>query len=300
MTNAHPALRTVLFAPGDDRRKIEKAFGLRASAVMLDLEDAVAASEKGAARAIVCECLLGRTPNSTLPGVRINSLASGLADADLDALATALPQIALITVPMVESADEIRHIAGRLDQLESAIGAPAGAVALLAMTETARGVLAARDIAASSERLRTLVFGPADLGRELGVEPSADGFEHLYARSAIVLAARAAGKQGPLDGPYLNLSDDGGCVTSANWSRRLGFQGKIALHPRQLPIVAAAFAPGERALASAREIDRAFAEAEAAGVSSIKLADGTFVDYPVAERARDLLREGETGILPDA
>ena len=132
------------------------------------------------------------------------------------------------------------------------------------------------------------------------MEPSADGFEHLHARSAIVLAARAAGKEGPLDGPYLNLADDEGCATSANWSRRLGFQGKIALHPRQLPIVAAAFAAGERELSRAREIDRAFSEAEAAGVSSIKLADGTFVDYPVAERARDLLREGETGILPDA
>ena len=301
MTNPQPPLRTVLFAPGNDRRKIDKAFGLRASAVMLDLEDAVAASEKVAARAIVCECLLGPSrPSSTLPGVRINSLASGLADADLDALAAALPRIALITVPMVEGADEIRHVAGRLDELERASGTPAGTVALLAMTETARGVLAAREIAASSERLRTLVFGPADLGRELGVEPSADGFEHLYARSAVVLAARAAGKEGPLDGPYLNLADDEGCVTSANWSRRLGFQGKIALHPRQLPIVAAAFAAGERELSRAREIDRAFAEAEAAGVSSIKLADGTFVDYPVAERARDLLREGETGILPDA
>jgi citrate lyase subunit beta/citryl-CoA lyase len=300
MTSPHPALRTVLFAPGNDRRKSEKAFGLRPSAVMLDLEDAVAASEKVAARAAVCETLLDLSPSSTLAGVRINSLASSLADADLDALAEALPRIALITVPMVEGAEEIRHAAGRLDELERATGVPSGSVALLAMTETARGVLAAREIAAASERLRTLVFGPADLGRELGVEPSADGFEHLYARSAVVLAARAAGKEGPVDGPYLNLADDEGCATSAGWSRRLGFQGKVALHPRQLPIVAAAFAPGERELLRAREIDRAFAEAEASGVSSIKLADGTFVDYPVAERARDLLREGETGILPDA
>jgi citrate lyase subunit beta/citryl-CoA lyase len=300
MNSPQPALRTVLFVPGNDRRKIDKALGLGVSAVMLDLEDAVAGSEKLAARAVVCESLLAAAPSSTLQGVRINSLASGLADADLDALAPALPRIALITMPMVESADEIRHVAGRLDALESAVGASASSVALLAMAETARGVLGAREIAESSPRLRTLVFGPADLARELGVELTAEGFEHLHARSAIVLAARAAGKEGPLDGPYLELSDDQGCAVSAAWSRRLGFQGKIALHPRQIAIVAAAFAPGERELARAREIDRAFTEAEAAGVSSIKLVDGTFVDYPVAERARDILRAGETGILPDA
>ena len=132
------------------------------------------------------------------------------------------------------------------------------------MAETARGVLAAREIAESSPRLRTFIFGPADLGKELGVEPTADGFEHLHARSAIVLAARAAGKEGPVDGPYLKLDDDEGCAVSSAWARRLGFQGKVVLHPRQLPIAAAAFAPGERELAWAREVDRAFAEAEAA------------------------------------
>jgi citrate lyase subunit beta/citryl-CoA lyase len=293
MNPAQPPLRTVLFAPGNDRRKIDKALGLGATAAMLDLEDAVAASEKDAARAIVRESALAARSDGPLVGVRINSLASGLADADLDALAPALPRIALITVPMVEEPSEIRHVAGRLDELERAAGAPAGAIAILAMAETARGVLAARAIAESSPRLRTFIFGPADLGRELGVEPTAEGTEHLHARSALVLAARAAGKEGPVDGPYLRLDDDEGCAVSSAWARRLGFQGKVVLHPRQLPIAAAAFAPGECELAWAREVDRAFAEAEAAGISSIKLADGTFVDYPVAQRARDILRASD-------
>ncbi len=161
------------------------------------------------------------------------------------------------------------------------------------MAETARGVLAAREIAESSPRLRTFIFGPADLGRELGVEPTAEGTEQLHARSALVLAARAAGKEGPVDGPYLKLDDDEGCAISSDWARRLGFQGKVVLHPRQLPIAAAAFAPSARDLAWAREVDRAFSEAEASGVSSIKLADGTFVDAPVAERARDILRASD-------
>jgi citrate lyase subunit beta/citryl-CoA lyase len=291
MDAAQHALRTILFVPGSDRRKIDKALALHATAVMLDLEDAVAAGEKAAARAIVVESALSASAEGPLVGVRINSPASGLADADLDALAPALARIALITVPMVDGPDEIRHVAARLDELEPAAGGPQ--VALLAMAETARGVLAARAIAESSPRLRTFIFGPADLGRELGVEATAEGLEHLHARSSIVLAARAAGKQGPVDGPYLKLDDDEGCALSSAWARRLGFQGKVVLHPRQLPIAAAAFAPGERELAWAREVDRAFVEAEAAGVSSIKLADGSFVDHPVAQRARDILRASD-------
>ena len=293
MNAAQLPLRTILFAPGNDRRKIDKALGLGATAAMLDLEDAVAASEKDAARAIVRESALAPPPGGPLVGVRINSLASGLADGDLDALAPALQRIALITVPMVEGPGEIRHVAGRLDELERAAGAPAGGVAILAMAETARGVLAAREIAESSPRLRTFLFGPADLGRELGVEPTAEGMEHLHARSAIVLAARAARKEGPVDGPHLELDDDEGCAVSSAWARRLGFQGKVVLHPRQLPIVTAAFAPDERELAWARDVDRAFAQAEANGISSLKLADGTFVDGPVAQRARDILRASD-------
>ena len=221
-------LRTVLFVPGDDRRKIDKALGLGASAVMLDLEDGVAVDAKAGARATVAEALLAAPPGSPPMGVRVNSLPTGLADSDLEALAGSLARIALITLPMVESADDVRHVAGRLDALERAAGVAAGSVALLAMTETARGILAAPAIAASSPRLRTLLFGPGDLGRELAVEHTADGFEHLHARSAMVLAARAAGKEGPIDGPYLKLDDDEGCAVSAAWARRLGFQGKVA------------------------------------------------------------------------
>ncbi len=287
-------LRTILFVPGNDRRKIDKALGLGATAVMLDLEDAVAASEKAAARAIVCESALSAGSDGPLVGVRINAPASGLADADLAALAPALSRIALITVPMVEGPDEIRHVAGRLDELERAAGLPAGGIDVLAMAETARGVLAAREIAESSPRLRTFIFGPADLGRELGVEPTADGFEHLHARSAIVLAARAAGKQGPVDGPYLKLDDDEGCAVSSRLgaTTRLSGQGRPAPAPaadrgRRVRDRASASSPG-RARSTAR-----LREAEAAGLSSIKLADGTFVDYPVAERARDILRASD-------
>ena len=261
---------------------------------MLDLEDAVAASEKAAARATVCECALAAATGGPLVGVRINSLASGLADADLAALAEALPRIALITVPMVEGPDEVRHVAGRLDELERAAGPCPAAVALLAMTETARGVLAARAIAESSPRLRTLMLRagrPRPRARR-----RADRRRHRVPPRPL---GRSCSRRAPPASRHRSTAPISSSTTTRAapsrraWARRLGFQGKVVLHPRQLPIAAAAFAPGERELAWAREVDRAFSEAEAAGVSSIKLADGTFVDYPVAERARDILRASD-------
>ena len=192
---------------------------------------------------------------------------------------------------MVEGPDDIHHVAARLDALERDAGVAAGSVALLAMTETARGILAAREIAAASPRVRTLMFGPADLGRELGVELTRRGLRAppRPLRRSCSRRARPA-RRGRSTGPISSSTTTRAAPSPSSWSRRLGFQGKVVLHPRQLPIAAAAFAPDERELAWAREVDRAFGEAEAAGVSSIKLADGTFVDYPVALRARDLLK----------
>jgi len=125
-------LRTLLFAPGNDRRKIDKALGLGASLVMLDLEDAVALGAKAAARASVREALLAAPAGSPPLGVRINATASGLADDDLDALADVLPRIALITIPMAESPDDVRHVAARLDVLDPAAGTAATPLLVMA------------------------------------------------------------------------------------------------------------------------------------------------------------------------
>ena len=110
-------------------------------------------------------------------------------------------------------------------------------------------------------------------------------------RGQLVLAARAAGLEGPIDGPFLGLKDDEGTRTSAQWAKRLGFQGKMVLHPQQLPIVAAVFAPSADEIAWAQAIVDAFAEHEAKGISAFKMPDGAFVDYPVVDRARAILRD---------
>ena len=196
---------------------------------------------------------------------------------------------------MVEGPDEIRHVAARLDELERAAGRHRGRSRRCSPWPRPRAACSRRARSPSrSPRLRTFIFGPADLGRELGVEPTADGIEHLHARSAIVLAARAAGKEGPVDGPYLKLDDDEGCAVSSAWARRLGFQGKVVLHPRQLPIAAAAFAPSERELAWAREVDRAFARGRGGRASPRSSSrTGRSSTTPSQQRARDILRASD-------
>jgi citrate lyase subunit beta/citryl-CoA lyase len=284
-------IRTLMFASANDPVRSLKAIAIGASAVCLDLEDAVATSEKAAARAVVAETLLDPSVEGANAHVRINGVDTAFCDDDLTALGPLLPRLSGILVPMVESADQVRHVAARLDALEAEHGVEAGAVRLIAIAETAKGVLAAPDVATSTPRLRTLLLGPADLAHDLGIELTADGYELFHVRSQLVLAARAAGLEGPIDGPFLGLKDDEGTRTSAQWAKRLGYQGKMVLHPQQLPVVAEVFAPSADEIAWAQTVVAAFAENEAKGISAFKLDDGTFVDYPVVHRAQSILRD---------
>ncbi len=201
-----------------------------------------------------------------------------------------MPRLHGLIVPMCAGPDDLREVAAQLDAIERAHGVEEGSTRLVATIETARGVVNALAIAEATPRLDWLVFGPADMAHDLGVEPTAEGAEFLVARSTLVLASRAAGIAAPVDGPYLRLDDDEGCALSARVARSLGYQGKMVLHPRQLAPVAGAFAPTADELAQARAVVLAFAEAEARGVSSLRLDDGTFIDYPVVYRAREILR----------
>ena len=284
-------IRTLMFASANDPVRSLKAIAIGASAVCLDLEDAVATSEKAAAREVVAQTLLDPSVEGANAHVRINGVDTTFCDDDLTALGPLLPRLSGILVPMVESADQVRHVAARLDALEAEHGVEAGSVRLIAIAETAKGVLAAPDVAASTPRLRTLLLGPADLAHDLGIELTADGYELFHVRSQLVLAARAAGLEGPIDGPFLGLKDDEGTRTSAQWAKRLGYQGKMVLHPQQLPVVAEVFAPSADEITWAQTVVAAFASFSAKGISAFKLDDGTFVDYPVVHRAQSILRD---------
>lgn len=293
LAGADVRLRTLLFVPGNRPERVAKAFASGADGVAVDLEDAVAASVKVEARDLAVAALRARGEAQCVSAVRINALDTGLAQDDLEALQPVLAHLDLIVLPKTTSAADVHDVSERLERLERAVGLTGGAVSLLPTIESAAGVLAAEPIAAAHPRVRTLVFGVADLSHELGIAPTAEGLELLSARSHVVLAAAAAGRPGPLDGPYLALDDTDGLSRSAAHARNLGFGGKAVIHPRQLEPVRTAFAPTAADLEWARAVDRAFERAEADGVSSIRLPDGSFVDYPIAQRAREMLAEAD-------
>ena len=260
-----------------------------ADCTIVDLEDAVAVSAKERARAGAVSGISAAPKTGCLLGVRVNALATGLLPHDVTALGPVWPMLSFIMLPMVPDPDTVRTVAGVLADADEQAGTSPRGPRLIPLVETARGVLAAAAIASADPRVRTLAFGPADLSCELGVTPTAEGTELLYARSQVVLAAAAAGCEAPLDGPWLDIGDLDGLRRSAAAARDLGFAGKQVIHPGQIGPVLKMFSVSDDELAWASAVDAAFAAAQARGVASIRLPDGTFVDYPVARRARALL-----------
>jgi citrate lyase subunit beta/citryl-CoA lyase len=256
--------RSYLFAPGHNAKLLAKVFDAGADAVMLDLEDAVPPDAKHVARTRVAEALAEREG-----WVRVNAARTRTCEADLDAVAGLA---AGIRIPKVESAEEAQWVADRAPDTP-----------LICAIESARGVLAAAEIA-TVEGVRHLSLGGVDLRRDLN---ASDGdLQTLYVRSHLVVVSRAAGLEPPIDSVYPQLDDEAGLRAQATFARSLGFFGKSAIHPRQLPAVHDAFTPTDDERAWAVEVIDAF---ETAGGEAVHLPSGEFVDVPVAQRARRLL-----------
>ena len=276
-------LRSLLFVPGNDARKLAKAGSLGADLVVIDLEDAVAEAEKTGARELVAEAVPSLSEHARV-AVRVNGIETGRLEDDIASVAAAAG-LAAIVVPKVEAVDTLAAADVELAR------AGASGVGLLALVETPLGITRCEDILASAPpRTITAMLGVADFTAALGVELSEEGVELLYARQRLIVAARAAGMPGPIDGPYLRLDDETGLVADTRRSRALGFQGRVALHPRQVDPINRAYSElSDEQLAAAERIVEAFEQAEASGVASIRV-DGRFVDYPVYELAREQLR----------
>ena len=260
--------RSWLFAPGHDEKLLHKVFEVGADAVLLDLEDAVPADLKDRARQMVAAVAAGKPC-----WVRVNRAQTEECERDLAALAG---RVAGFRIPKVESAAQVAWVAER-----------APGIHLDCTVESARGVLAAFEIA-SAPACSLLSYGGLDLAADLGSSPGEQ--ETLYARSHLVIAARSAGKPRPSDGVHPQLDDDEGLRREAEAAKRLGFFGKSAIHPRQVPIIHEVFTPTPEELAWASQVLRAF---ERSGGAATKTATGEFVDRPVAERAKQLLRAGQ-------
>jgi citrate lyase subunit beta / citryl-CoA lyase len=256
--------RSYLFAPGHNEKLLGKVFTAAADAVMLDLEDAVPPEHKAAARRLVAEVLQDHPA-----WVRVNAVGSEWCEDDVRAVG----QVAYgIRIPKTESAADVRWV------VERAPGKP-----IICAIESARGLLAAYEIA-SVPGVRHLAMGGVDLQKDL--HAGNGNLQTLYARSHLVVASRAAGIEPPIDSVYPQLDDDAGLREQTEFAHSLGFFGKSAIHPRQLPILHEVFTPTAEEIAWAREVMTAF---DAAGGAALRLPSGEFVDLPVADRARRVL-----------
>lgn len=288
--------RSWMFVPGHRQRMIDKALGLDAGALMLDIEDGVAPAEKDQARRLIGEALAReRQPREPLRFVRINAIGHRRMEDDLAAVLR--PGLDGLVLPKVESAAAVASVESRVAAHEAACGAR---LRLLVAIESPRGLLAAPAIASCSDRVAGLMFGAEDFGRELGLPASRQGEaqELLYARSALVVAAASAHVQA-VDGVWVDLRDPQGLERFALQSRRLGFTGMSSIHPSQLAPINAAFRPGAEEIDYARKVIAAYEEAAARGDGSVAFG-GQLIDRPIIERARrtlDLagaLADGET------
>lgn len=263
-----PVARSYLFVPGNRHERFDKACAAGADAVIVDLEDAVPPAEKMAAREALARWLSPAQPVL----VRINSADSAWFADDLSLCA--LPGVAGIVLPKAERFDDVAHVVSR------------GAQVVLPLVETAQGFWNAHALA-QTRGVQRLMFGSIDFQLDMGIDGELE--ELLYFRSQLVLVSRVAGIQAPVDGVTVAIDDAEQLRADTQRARRLGFGGKLCIHPKQVAAVNRYFSPGEDEIAWARRVLQAAAAAKGAAVA----LDGKMVDLPVIRKAEEIVTEAE-------
>jgi citrate lyase subunit beta/citryl-CoA lyase len=274
--------RSRLYLPGTEPKYMINAGLHGADAIILDLEDSVHHAQKDAARILVRNALRAVSFGACERMVRINQLPLGLED-----LAELIPEAPdLILIPKVEHPGQVTQVDRMISELKlrHQINRP---VWLMPILESGQGIENAAPIAAAAESVAALTIGLEDYTADLGVAKTADGRESLYARSRLVNAARAAGVQA-IDSVYSDAGDLEGLKRWGEASRALGFEGMGCIHPAQIPVIHAAFAPSPAEIERAQEIVGAFEQAQQRGVAVVSLGS-KMVDPPVVQRALKLV-----------
>ena len=278
-------MRSLIFVPGIRRDMLEKARAFPADVIVADLEDSVPPAEKLAAREIVKEMapVLGYGGQKIM--VRINSLDTGLSQAELSDLIG--PHLYGISMGKVQSAWDLEEYHRIVSVLEARAGMEPGHLKFIPWVESSAAVIRAYDIATASPRIVGVAFGAEDYTEDMGVQRTDAGDEVYLPRAMVALAARAAGVIA-LDGPYVRHHDRDGLREDSELALKLGFKGKFAIHPSQIDIINSTFSPRPEEVEYARRVVEAWEQAESVGRGSTSL-DGRMIDVPVVKRARNLL-----------
>jgi citrate lyase subunit beta/citryl-CoA lyase len=271
-------LRSVLFVPGTRSDRFEKALAAGADAVILDLEDAVAPSRKAEARDTVAAFLSTAPASPPLVFVRVNAPDSPWIADDL-ARAADFAGIHGLVVPKVESPGHLETVARHAPDRR-----------VIPLIESPRAVLNAPAIAAADAHVLALLFGAEDLTADLGISRTIDGEELLFGRSQVVLAAASVGAEA-IDAVFTDVADADRLQADARRARALGFRGKMAIHPKQVPVINRAFSPTAEEVARARQVVSSF---EAAGDEGVTRLGDEMIEAPVVARARRIIARAES------
>jgi citrate lyase subunit beta / citryl-CoA lyase len=293
-------MRSLLFVPADGGSKLDKAMASGADAVIVDLEDSVSAEGKVAARKNAADFVRDAIKQAKRPRllVRVNAIATGLIDDDLDAVVSARPDA--IMLPKAEGGAGVVHADAKLAVREAISGLPDGHVKIVAIaTETATALFLAGTYRGASERLTGLTWGAEDLSADLGAEANrgTDGrfLDPYRLARALCLAGAAAARVQAIDTIAADFRNLAALRRETEEARRDGFTGKMAIHPAQVPVINEVFTPAAEAIAKARAVIAAFESNPGKGTVGI---DGVMYDRPHLERAKRLVaRAKAAGIV---
>jgi citrate lyase subunit beta/citryl-CoA lyase len=289
-------MRSLLFIPGDSPKKLDKGLGSGADALLLDLEDSISPERKAEARQTTLAFLKEARAVKERPRiyVRVNGLATGLTDADLDAVVAGHPDG--IMQPKAEGGAAVAHCDAKITAREAMHGLPDGALDIIAIaTETAAALFLAGTYGGSSKRLKGLTWGAEDLSVELGAEANRDRDGNFLApyqlARSLCLAGAGAAQVQAIDTVYIDFRNEAGLRRECEEARRDGFTGKMAIHPAQVAVINEVFTPTADAIKKAQAVVAAFAADPGAGTVGI---GGVMYDRPHLERARQLLARVKT------
>ncbi|MBO5836880.1 MAG: CoA ester lyase [Oscillospiraceae bacterium] len=277
--------RSMLFLPGNNPNMLINGNCLGADAVIFDLEDAVSPDQKDAARILVRNTMRYMDFRGCEIIVRINSIDTPFWKQDIDQILPQKP--ALILLPKTGSAQDVLEADGYITEVEAKLGMEKNTVGLMPLIETAMGVENAFQIASATKRVKALFLGAEDLTADLQCKRTKEGREIEYARTRLVVAARAAGVD-VYDTPFTDVNDDEGIVTDAKLAKALGFTGKASISPRHVEVINSVFSPTQAEIDYAYEVMAAITLAKEQGKGAISLR-GKMIDAPIVSRAQQTI-----------
>lgn len=276
--------QTLMFTPANHPRKVEKALTLPVDAIIIDLEDACAESEKEKARMEIPTYL--NMVRSTKVYVRVNAISTRFFFNDMRTVVN--NGLDGIILPMTEDPNDLTIADWLISSLEKETGLSEGSIDLIPIIETAKGVSNLKSILQNKKRVKRIAFGAADYANDTGTLWKSSGEELHYVRSSIVIESRAAKIEPPIDTVFADLENQEGLRQEAFVAKNIGFQGKFMIHPKQIDTIKAVFRPSDEEILRAIEIVEAFELAEKQGSSSIRVGN-QFVDYPIVYKAKKTL-----------